>query len=167
MVAALEATDQGVSLQPHPVFHNTVDVVSNVNSTIHDEVYSVHVVKLVVDYCPFRVFYRLKVPQKVYHEVTVCWTVPVQVSILVLGLKVLKLKESLELKNKASEQKVFINSYLYLLRELLKNGNISFRLNGNIPVIVPLVVEVLLHVHLEIMFDRVPLVEIVKQPKEL
>ena len=59
MVTTLEASNLAVSLQAHSVFHNTINIVSNVNSTMHQEVDCVHVVKLIVDYCPFRVFYRL------------------------------------------------------------------------------------------------------------
>ena len=166
LVTAFEATNQAVSLEAHTVFDNTVDVIPNVDASSHNEVHRVNIVKLVVDYHSFVIFDRFQLLQKVNHEITVSHVVPVEESILMFRLKVFELKKTSELLDEISKQKVFINSYLYFLWQLLENCDVGLGLNCDVPVVIPFVVEILFHGPLEVLFNRVALVKVVEEAEE-
>jgi hypothetical protein len=167
LVAAFKSTYKAVSMETHSVFYNTIYVIANVNTPFHYEVHCVYVVKFIVDYLPFLVLDRLQKFEKIDHKLTINKAIPVQIRMLMFALKVFELKKHSELVDKSAEQKVFVDTILYLLGELLQNIMISFRLDGNIAIIIPLVVKIFLHISFVVLSKRISLIEVMKKSKKL
>ena len=167
MIAALKSSNETVSLKAHLILDNTIDVVPNVYSATVDEVHCVHVIKFIVDYCPFLVSHWLQKLKKLNHKAAINRTIPIQICMLLLALMILEIEKFFEIPKKVAKQKIFVNLILDLLGELVKDILVCLRLDGYVEIIVPLVVKILLQVMLMVLFQRIALIEVMEKSKKL
>ena len=85
MVAALKSSDEAVSLKAHLILHNTIDVVTDVNSASINKINCVHVIKFIVYYCPFLISHWFQKLKELNHKATINRILPTKISMFLFA----------------------------------------------------------------------------------
>ena len=166
VVAALKSSKNDWAIESKLVFDEPIDLIANIDGTIHEKEHSIHRFQFIIDYLTLLKLKRLKMFHDEDHVVLVTDIIPCVVAMSVWIGVVLEAEELFEVFKEFAIQEVRVNGALHIFWQLLQEFGVITD-HSLILVVLPFVVKIVLHIHFELDVQALALVELDKEAKEL